>query len=140
MLTKTSLLIAAGALLSIGIAGSAPAESDNYPNGRLIISAQELAHASAPVSRVIVDVRPVDEFEAGHIPGALQLDPDAVAAEGSPIDGDLRPISEIADLLSDLGIDASTEVVLYDDRGGFHASRMFWLLEYLGHRQVRLLN
>lgn len=89
---------------------------------------------------VLVDVRPRADFEEGHIPGARSLDPNAVVAKHSPIDGTLRPLPELEAVIGDLGISADRKVVLYDDRGGFHAARMFWLLEYLGHRKVALLN
>ena len=89
---------------------------------------------------ILVDVRPRKEYLKGHIPTALQIDPNAVAAPQSPVDGALAPVADIEHMLSDLGVSPSTRVVFYDDRGGFHAARMFWLLEYLGHRNVAVLN
>ncbi|GAB5471873.1 MAG: hypothetical protein Kilf2KO_49030 [Rhodospirillales bacterium] len=89
---------------------------------------------------LLVDVRPRAAFDAGHIAGAHHLDPNAVVAGHSPVDGSLQALPAIEALLSALGISADRRVVLYDDQGGFHAARMFWLLEYLGHRKVSLLN
>jgi thiosulfate/3-mercaptopyruvate sulfurtransferase len=43
-------------------------------------------------------------------------------------------------MLGDRGINAKTRVVLYDDQGGFPAARLFWLLEYFGHRNASILN
>ena len=89
---------------------------------------------------VLIDVRTRDTFDAGHIPGAQHLDPNAVVAATAPISGALKPESEIAALLGGLGVSPSRRIVLYDDRDGLHAARMFWLLEYLGHQDVALLN
>lgn len=89
---------------------------------------------------VLVDVRPAEEYLSGHIFGARLLDPNAVTAPAAPIEGALRPEAEIAALLGELGLDRDTRIVFYDDRGGLHAARMFWLLEYLGHRNVAVLN
>ncbi|MEM1363382.1 MAG: rhodanese-like domain-containing protein [Pseudomonadota bacterium] len=89
---------------------------------------------------VLIDTRPIDAYLAGHIPGARHLDPNAVASTQSPVDGALKPLPKIEAILNALGIAPDKRVVFYDDRGGFHAARMFWLLEYLGHRDVALLN
>ncbi|MEM6463272.1 MAG: sulfurtransferase [Pseudomonadota bacterium] len=89
---------------------------------------------------ILIDIRPIDAFAAGHIPGALHLDPNAVVAGNSPVDGALKGLPELTGLLGATGVAADRRVVLYDDKGGFHAARMLWLLEYLGHRNVALLN
>lgn len=89
---------------------------------------------------ILIDVRVREEYDTQHIPGARFLDPNAVAAEYSPVSGSLRSEDELSTLLGDMGITADHRVVFYDDRGGFHAARMLWLLEYLGHRNVSVLN
>ena len=89
---------------------------------------------------VVLDVRAAGDFAKGHIPGAVRLGPNAVTDPDSPVAGALKSTAELADLLSGMGISANTKVVLYDGRGGFHAARVFWVLEYLGHRNVSVLN
>lgn len=111
--------------------------------GALIGTVSHLSGSGVPpedIGLVIVDVRPRDEFEAGHVAGAVHLDPNAVVAPHSPIDGSLRSVTEIEGILGSLGINAQSIVVFYDDRGGFHAARMLWLMEYLGHQNVSVLN
>ncbi len=88
----------------------------------------------------IVDVRPADAYAAGHIPGAVSLGADVVIDPASHVAGNLRPETELAAMLGALGIDRDTRVVLYDDKGGFHAARLFWMLEYFGHQDVAILN
>lgn len=89
---------------------------------------------------ILIDVRPREAFDAGHIPGARHLEPDGVVAGHAPVTGALRPEAEIVALLADIGVSTARRIVFYDDRGGFHAARMFWLLEYLGHGDVAILN
>lgn len=117
--------------------GSGLAATDRYANPGLLAAPQELADRS---DLVLIDVRKAAEYAGGHIPGAVQLDPDAVASGHSPVTGALRQVSEIEQLLGGLGVTAAKRVIFYDDRGGFHAARMLWLLEYLGHRDVAVLN
>src|SRR5207244_8948520 len=38
------------------------------------------------------------------------------------------------------GIDASVQVVAYDQGNGAHASRLWWLLRWAGHRKAAVLN
>ena len=89
---------------------------------------------------ILIDVRKREEYDSGHIPGARFLGPNAVVAEHSPVTGSLKSEDELGTLLGDLGVAADHRVVFYDDRGGFHAARMLWLMEYLGHRNVAVLN
>ncbi len=42
--------------------------------------------------------------------------------------------------LGRLGIDAARQVVVYDDTGGAMAARLWWLLRYMGHDAVALLD
>jgi len=117
--------------------GSGHAGTDQYANPGLLAEPQDLSDRSG---LVLIDVRKAGEYSAGHIPGAVQLDPDAVASGHSPVTGALRQVAEIEQLLGGLGVTAAKRVVFYDDRGGFHAARMLWLLEYMGHRNVAVLN
>lgn len=120
------------------------AQSAAYANPNLLIEPNELINAASAMigntDAVLIDVRPREEFDAGHIPSARHLDPNAVAADKSPIDGTLRGVADLEKLLGNVGIAADRRIIFYDDRGGFHAARMLWLMEYLGHRNVALLN
>lgn len=150
-LLRLGLAAAAACVAAPALARETPANAKGYANPHLLISAADLAkrarraetdslRAFDGAGLVLLDVRPIEAYRGGRIPGARPLDPNAVADPAAPVGGALRPIPEIAAMLGRLGIAADTEVVLYDDRGGFHAARMFWLLEYLGHRKVKLLD
>lgn len=137
MLTKHLRCAALAAALAIT---TLPASAADYANPHLLMSADDLAARAGQPDLVIVDLRPAADYEAGHIPGARHLAPNAVSDPNSPIEGALRPVAELASMLRGLGISADTDVVLYDDKGGFHAARFFWVMEYLGHRRASLLN
>lgn len=136
------------AAAGLPVVGSAQAVQ--YANPHLLMSPDALMDALAPkpghedlpqgVGIAIIDVRPREDYDAGHIAGAIHLDPNAVVAPHSPVAGALHAVPEIERLLGSLGVDASTLVVFYDDRGGFHAARMLWLMEYLGHKNAAVLN
>jgi thiosulfate/3-mercaptopyruvate sulfurtransferase len=80
-------------------------------------------------------------YDAGHLPGAifLDLDTDLVALEGPG----RHPLPSPADFrarLGSVGIGNEHEVVAYDDVGGWVASRLWWMLDDLGHARVAVLD
>jgi thiosulfate/3-mercaptopyruvate sulfurtransferase len=87
----------------------------------------------------IIAVTPFEAYEAGHIPGAHQIDwPDLGLAETSE-----PAISawhqDVQARIARLGVRSSDTVVLYDD-GTLLSARLWWVLDLLGHVDKRLLN
>lgn len=82
-------------------------------------------------------------YAAGHIPGAryLHLDRDLASAV-TPASGrhPLPRPEALAERLAAAGVGAETQVVAYDDASGAFAARLWWLLRWLGHAQVAVLN
>lgn len=82
-------------------------------------------------------------YQRAHIPGAryAHLDDD-LAGEVTPSTG-RHPLPDpavLAEKLGSWGVDDSKQVVVYDDSFGAMASRMWWLLRWLGHDAVALLD
>ncbi|MBB3113797.1 thiosulfate/3-mercaptopyruvate sulfurtransferase [Paenibacillus phyllosphaerae] len=84
-------------------------------------------------------------YEEAHIPGAIYLDLEQdlsgpVEADGS---GGRHPLPDPATLAARLGragISNESRVVAYDDQGGAMASRLWWLMKYLGHDNVFVMD
>ena len=82
-------------------------------------------------------------FAAGHIPGALyaHLERD-LSGPVTPQSG-RHPLPDVAMLASTLGrfgIDRTMQVVAYDQGSGAFAARLWWLLRWLGHTSVAVLD
>jgi thiosulfate/3-mercaptopyruvate sulfurtransferase len=79
----------------------------------------------------------------GHIPGAryahLERDLSAPVTPGSGRHPLPAPQALIA-TFSAWGVNDATQVVAYDDAGGAFAARLWWLLRWLGHRRVAVLD
>lgn len=82
-------------------------------------------------------------YAQGHLPGAvfLHLDRDL----SSPVNGKngRHPLPDaqlLAQKLGAAGVSRQTQVVVYDDAGGMIAGRLWWLLRWLGHERVALLD
>ncbi len=80
-------------------------------------------------------------YALGHIPGAshVSLDDDLSATSG-PGRHPLPDRARFAGTLGALGIGPDSPVVCYDDRGGAIASRMWWMLRWVGHSSVAVLD
>jgi thiosulfate/3-mercaptopyruvate sulfurtransferase len=119
---------------------------------RDLVSADVVAaHLDDPRLR-IVDVRwylnkPGEgrrAYDAGHLPGAIHLDVDGdLAAPPGGASGGRHPLPDptaFARRLETAGIGDDSFVVAYDDVGGWVASRLWWMLDDLGHRDVAVLD
>jgi thiosulfate/3-mercaptopyruvate sulfurtransferase len=114
---------------------------DTYPNAHLLTTPAALHAALGGATRpLVIDLRPAEDYAAGHVPGAVHLDLWGL----SLIDTDPGPLKAfmwIVDHLFNLrGVDAKTPVVVYDEQSGMRAARAFWFLEYFGHEHVQLLD
>lgn len=82
-------------------------------------------------------------YTKGHIPGALFLHLDRDLS--GPMTGKngrhpLPDIAAFAALMGKCGVEPDTQVVAYDNEGGIFASRLWWMLRWLGHDKVALLD
>jgi thiosulfate/3-mercaptopyruvate sulfurtransferase len=82
-------------------------------------------------------------YAAGHIPHALYADLDHdLSAARTRISGrhPLPDVPKLAAAFGRFGIDATVQVVAYDQGTGAVAARLWWLLRWLGHHRVAVLN
>jgi thiosulfate/3-mercaptopyruvate sulfurtransferase len=82
-----------------------------------------------------------DDYEAGHIPGAVFVDwtRDIVDPLDS-VPGQIAGPDRFAEKMSELGIGDDTLVVAYDDYHHIFAGRLAWALQFYGHDAVRILD
>lgn len=83
-------------------------------------------------------------YAESHIAGAVFADiGDDVSGPVVPGKTGRHPLPEVSGLsakLSAWGIDGAVQVVAYDDSGGSMAARLWWLLRWLGHEAVAVLD
>src|SRR5580765_8530187 len=95
------------------------------------------AHAGDAGVR-IVDMRNAG-FAQGHVPGSVYLAPQAIRDANSPPTFLPTPAA-FEQMMAGLGISDTTRVIVYDERGGIYAARLWWILNYFGHTNVALVN
>jgi thiosulfate/3-mercaptopyruvate sulfurtransferase len=84
-----------------------------------------------------------EQYERAHIPGAVYASlKDDLAGPRTGTSGrhPLPTPNELTRTLSRFGIGPDTQVVVYDQDSGMYASRLWWLLRYMGHDAVALLD
>jgi thiosulfate/3-mercaptopyruvate sulfurtransferase len=119
---------------------------------KTIISAENLHQNLGDPDWAIMDCRfYLDEPDRGHqdyleshIPGAIYINLDRdLSGEIIPGKTGRHPLPEsqlFTERLSSWGIDNQTQVIVYDNKGGALASRMWWMLRWLGHERVAVLD
>lgn len=84
-----------------------------------------------------------DSYEKGHIQGAFYMDMNNDLAGEKKEHGGRHPLPDILvfkEKIENIGIGNDTIVVAYDDGEIAGASRFWWMLKYLGHEKVYILN
>jgi len=117
-----------------------------------VISSTELNSNLDKKGWVIVDCRfyfddpdlGYKEYLEGHIPGAIytNLDQDLSSPiiPGKTGRHPLPEVSLMVESISFWGIDRNTQVVIYDNVEGAYAARLWWILRWLGHSSVAVLD
>jgi thiosulfate/3-mercaptopyruvate sulfurtransferase len=104
---------------------------------QLVDTAWVAAHAKDANVRVL-DLRR-SGFDEGHVPNSRWLDPESIRDPGNAPTFMLPPVA-FAQAMGRLGVSDRTRVILYDDRGGLLASRLWWMLNAYGHANVALMD
>lgn len=117
-----------------------------------LISVQECAQQLGEADWAFIDCRgsladpAVGQLRylEGHIPGAvyahLEQDLSGPVSAGKTGRHPLPEREIFAATLSRWGIDSRVQVVAYDDQGGMFAGRLWWMLRWMGHDAVAVLD
>jgi len=116
-----------------------------------IVDAETLAAHTGDPQWVLVDCRHAlaepehgrQAYATGHLPGAVHAHLDEDLASPVTSETGRHPLPDVAGFTQKLGrwgIGPDTQVVVYDDAGGAMAARLWWLLRWLGHDAVAVLD
>jgi thiosulfate/3-mercaptopyruvate sulfurtransferase len=116
----------------------------------MLVSSEWLANHQEDKNLVVVDCHfsladpqlGYQQYLQGHIPGAYYLDLNRDLASPVQQHGGRHPLPDITTLatkLSQMGVTAQTLIVAYDDSRFAFASRLWWLLKYMGHDRIAVL-
>ncbi len=111
-----------------------------------LISAADLASLSDPDLRVLdaswhlggTPARPI--FEAGHIPGAVFFDLEAISDQDGPLPHMMPTAEQFGEQVGRLGVSETDRIVVYDTFGLFTAGRAWWMFRAMGCDRVQVLD
>jgi thiosulfate/3-mercaptopyruvate sulfurtransferase len=84
-----------------------------------------------------------EEYKDKHIPGALYADLEHHLSGKARKHGGRHPLPRLVDFIDfieSIGISNETTIVAYDSQAGAMASRFWWMMKYIGHEKVYVLN
>lgn len=116
-----------------------------------IISAHELSEIINDENVKVFDCRfslkdpqgGLKSYQAGHLPNAQFADMDTQLSSAMTETSGRHPLpdaQQFIDQLQQWGINNDTQVVAYDDMSGAFAARLWWMLRWVGHENVAVLN
>lgn len=116
-----------------------------------LIGAHELAHRIGNPDWRIFDCRHDlanpdfgrAAYARGHLPGAIFLHLDEDLSGPTTGSNGRHPLPDpvaLARRLAQCGVGNDTQVIAYDDAGGMFAARLWWLMRWLGHERVAVLD
>lgn len=107
--------------------------------GQSLINPRDAVRIINQAGVVIVDCNPVDGFAQTHITNAVNVwHGDLYRTTGVP--DMLRSPEEIARILGARGISHTSTILLYDEGHQRFSGRMYWILRFVGARDVRIIN
>ncbi|MEX0868502.1 MAG: rhodanese-like domain-containing protein, partial [Nitriliruptoraceae bacterium] len=141
----TSLLAAAVVGVAAIVIAAIGGVFDSSDDSRLLVTADELADLQATGDVVVVDARDPEDYAAGAIPGAASLHTETLnqtitLEDGTEVPRLVKDADDIARPLRAAGIRENRPVVVYDNGAETSATRVFWVLDYYGHDDVRVLD
>lgn len=115
-------------------------ENNAYASSDHIIEADELVESLNEPKLKIIDFRKEKDYDTGHIPGAIRIYRPDIQDNTYPYKGMMATKKSIETLFSKLGIENEDTLVVYDDRGGCDATRLWWVLLKYDYTKVKILN
>lgn len=105
-----------------------------------IINADTLNEVLNEPDLLVVDVGSAEDFETGHIPGAVQIDYAAFVTAHPPVMGLVAEADQLSLVFSSIGLTSEKFVIAYDREGGGKAGRLLFTLDAAGHAKGSLLD
>lgn len=113
--------------------------TEGYARPELLAETDWLAEHLNDRDIRIIDCAPLEAYRRAHIPGAVGLPVNAYIKDpNDPVY--VMPPDQFAALMSDLGVSNDTLVITYDDNNSLLAARLWWVLDYYGHPNTKVLN
>ncbi len=140
------LFVLGAAILAFSGACSDSVEQDTaledrgYASIKRLVTTDWVAENLDTENVVVIDVSKQEQYDEGHIPGALSYPTSELQVERDGVKGLLPDESDIEAYLSGLGVSPDDTIIIYDHIKSLWGSRLLWTLLVYGHDDVRLMD
>lgn len=119
--------------------------TQGYANPDLLVETDWLAERLDDPNIRIVDCDPLDAYGRAHIKNAIGIPVHHyIKEEGYDADPRANPLvappDRMKSLMEGMGIGDDNLVVAYDSNGSLWSTRFWWVLNYYGHTNAKVLN
>ena len=89
---------------------------------------------------VIIDASKDKLYAQAHVEGAINIPYAILNQKEGKVDGLLLPTEEVAKILGTKGVSNDDAIVVYDEGSQKYSTRVYWILKYLGAKDVKVLH
>ena len=111
---------------------------DFAQEGGYIVSAKD-ALEQVKAGGILVDARPADKYQEGHIEGAVSI-PMSALVVNEPYANMLPTKEQVEEAMGAFGIKETDVLYVYDDSDNMQAARIQWTLEIYGNKNVKVVS
>ncbi len=112
--------------------------SSTMAQGDIISAADFMKMYKADKSLVIIDASKAGDYKKSHIKNAINIPNGDLNTDAD--NGFLKSTEELATIFGDKGVNSESAIVVYDGGSQKPASRVYWVLKYLGAPNVKILH
>ena len=106
-----------------------------------VLDAKEVSEMIKKEDVKVFDLRKLEDYELGHIPGALNISNKEFEDPDNPVDGELATPEQFEELMSSYGIKNTDTIIVYSQASKPQmAPRLVWTLEAYGHTNTYILD
>ena len=148
-LSRIGFGVAIGALI-LGILGACSSDSNissdttldsrGYSSTERLVSTKWVADNLENENVKIIDIRKAEDYDAGHLPGALNYSKKELQVESDGVKGLIPPSSNISNKLSSLGVKSDDTILIYDGNKNLWSTRFLWTLDVYGHDDAKMMD
>ena len=148
-LSRIGFGVAIGALI-LGILGACSSDSNissdttldsrGYSSTERLVSTKWVADNLENENVKIIDIRKAEDYDSGHLPGALNYSKKELQVESDGVKGLIPPSSDISNKLSSLGVKSDDTILIYDGNKNLWSTRFLWTLDVYGHDDAKMMD
>ena len=107
---------------------------------QVLVSAKDFtAEKKKDKTMVVIDANTADNYAKSHVMGAVNVPHKELYKDGE-IEGLIKSPADLAAYFGSKGISNTSNIVIYDDGSNKYSSRVYWVLDYLGAANLRILH